>query len=344
MIELKNDRLVFSFPEVHPSARLTIGFQRTLRIPDNDKDYPHPPILGNFPLRHVDDYATNIPTPWLKQGGVMLPMYQSEALWIDFTPHKDPEREAQYPFALKIATGKINVISGVNWTAELHRKPGQDYVVIPKQPRVDGYCVGKGIIRQFVAMPLGSGYSAEEQITSKAIFGGLQIQAFPMKRKAFEKRFPAVIHEPIGSASRAACDVPVLFARGMALASGGRIRQKIVEDPYGSEDWDSNINSRCFVHIANSMMWKAITGKNPPHLPPTAKSYAEEGMPWFDLYSDGIDSLEGSNVLSKLKSVFTLGKKKRQTPLPENESVSPEKIVALRKTMNRGQVREYTEV
>ena len=38
MTELKDDRLVFSFPEVHPSARMTIEFQRTLRIPDDDKD------------------------------------------------------------------------------------------------------------------------------------------------------------------------------------------------------------------------------------------------------------------------------------------------------------------
>ena len=43
MIELKNDFLTFSFPEVHPEAQLTIDFQRTLRIPDDEKDYPLPP-------------------------------------------------------------------------------------------------------------------------------------------------------------------------------------------------------------------------------------------------------------------------------------------------------------
>ncbi len=58
MIELTHDRLAFSFPEVHPQAKLTIEFQRTLRIPDDDKSYPLPPGLGAFPLRHVDDHAT----------------------------------------------------------------------------------------------------------------------------------------------------------------------------------------------------------------------------------------------------------------------------------------------
>ncbi len=37
MIELKHNRLTFSFPEVHRQATLTIEFQRTLRIPDDDK-------------------------------------------------------------------------------------------------------------------------------------------------------------------------------------------------------------------------------------------------------------------------------------------------------------------
>ena len=46
MIELKDDRLAFSFPDVHPHAKLDITFQRTLRIPDDDKTYPLPPGLG----------------------------------------------------------------------------------------------------------------------------------------------------------------------------------------------------------------------------------------------------------------------------------------------------------
>ena len=44
MIELSsNDRvfseLVFSFPEVHPDAHLRVSCQRTLRIPDDDRDH-----------------------------------------------------------------------------------------------------------------------------------------------------------------------------------------------------------------------------------------------------------------------------------------------------------------
>lgn len=84
MIELRNDALVFSFPDVHRDAVLSIDFQRTLRIPDDDREYPLPPGIGRFPVRHVDDYAARVPERWLSHGGVMLPMYQSEAMWLNF--------------------------------------------------------------------------------------------------------------------------------------------------------------------------------------------------------------------------------------------------------------------
>jgi hypothetical protein len=51
MVELKKDVLVFRFPEVHGDAVLRIQFQRTLRIPDDDREYPLPPGLGRFPMR-----------------------------------------------------------------------------------------------------------------------------------------------------------------------------------------------------------------------------------------------------------------------------------------------------
>ena len=61
MIQLQRDALHFDYPGVHPLAKLAINFQRTLRIPDDGKDYPLPPGLGKFPLRLVDDFANQIP-------------------------------------------------------------------------------------------------------------------------------------------------------------------------------------------------------------------------------------------------------------------------------------------
>ena len=88
MIELTQDQLIFRFPDVHPDATLTIDFQRTLRIPDDDEVYPLPPGLDSFPMRHVDDHSERVPKSWMTHGGVMLPMFQSEALWLAFNPGK----------------------------------------------------------------------------------------------------------------------------------------------------------------------------------------------------------------------------------------------------------------
>ena len=107
MIELREDSLVFRFPEVHEDAVLEVDFQRTLRIPDDNREYPLPPGLGSFPLLHVDDHAERLPQAWRRHGGVFLPMHQAEAMWISF--------EADYPMAVKVAAGKVNAVTGEPW-------------------------------------------------------------------------------------------------------------------------------------------------------------------------------------------------------------------------------------
>ncbi len=259
MLELKQDKLMFRFPELHKDAVCSIEFQRTLRIPDDNREYPLPPGLGRFPLEHTEDHNSKLPPQWAEHGGVLLPMYQSEALWMNFS--------GGYPCAIKIATGKINAVTGKQWTNDLVKNP-QDYLVVPDQPWLDGYCVQKGLIRQFVAMPLGAGYTAEEQLTGKAEHGGLQIVVYPMKRGHYEammKRQSHRYHEDL-SFSVHEMSAP----SEMGLAPGGLMRQEIYEDEYGFDAWDLDASSRCFVHILNSDQWNEVTGKPIPGSPPSA--------------------------------------------------------------------------
>jgi hypothetical protein len=331
MIELKHDTLEISFPKVHKDARLRIEFQRTLRIPDDGQDYFLPPGLGRFPLRHVDDFGERVSALWRQHGGVMLPMYQSEAMWLNF------HSPADYPFAVKIATGKVNAVTGERWETGLNGHP-QDYLSIPTQPWLDGYAVEKGVIRQFVAMPLGSGYSAEEQITGQAEHGGIQLVVYPMKREGYERirrqrdRRSMVMEDLCVMA----CAPPTM---DMGLAPGGRMRQEIYDDPHPLTDWDQSRSSRCFVHIANSLVWRSVTGEEPPTVPPTAEEYTEAGLPWFDWYADQ-PALGGGDALRKLKSVKQLGTEKGDNPLPENASVDPKNIVSLGKKRKIHEVRE----
>lgn len=135
MIQLHQARLQIRFPQVHPHARASIAFQRTLRIPDDNRDYPLPAGLGRFPLHAVD--AFDVPPAWRASGGVFLPMYPSEALWIELG-----SSWPTYPMAIKIAAGKINAVAGEAWCDELGADP-QDYVVIPEQPWLDGSTCSK---------------------------------------------------------------------------------------------------------------------------------------------------------------------------------------------------------
>ena len=74
-------------------------FQRTLRIPDDGKAYPLPPGLGRFPLRHLDDYARRLPADWLRRGGVITPMHQAEAMWINL---RTGSWDMPYPFRSRL--------------------------------------------------------------------------------------------------------------------------------------------------------------------------------------------------------------------------------------------------
>lgn len=106
-IGLSHDTLVFEFPEVHADAVLQVGFQRTLRVPDDGRDHHLPPGLGRFPLRAVDDLPeARVPALWRRCGGVALPMWQAEACWLSFSSPGD------YPMAVKVAAGKVNAVTG----------------------------------------------------------------------------------------------------------------------------------------------------------------------------------------------------------------------------------------
>ena len=277
-----------------------------------------------------------------------MPMYQSEALWIRFS--------ARYPCAVKIAAGKINAVSGEAWTAELQDET-QDYVVVPGQPWLDGFSVGEGLIRQFVAMPLGAGYSVEEQLTGRADVGGMQLQVYPLSAEAYYRdevapALPSSLRElfdqffdehfekeePIYYGPISRCLEP---EASMGLGAGGKMRQEIYQDPYDFADWDQTLPRRCFVHLCNSLVWREITGTNPPHPPLTAKEYQQAGIPWFDYYRDDLKPLKGSKRLAGVKSVAQLGQEKNSQPLPENSSITPELIVQYGNTRRPGEIREF---
>lgn len=294
MIELMNDSLCFSFPQVHPDAKLETSFIRTLRIPDDGAAYPDPPRLGAFPMVHVDDYENSVPAQWLEWGGVMLPMYQSEALLVQFGSGK-----TRYPFAVKLAAGKINALTGDAWSNDLTPYP-QDYAVSPPQEEISGYCVGRGVVRQFIAMPLGLGSTAEEQLADNPKYGGVQVCAYPMKAEEFERfsNNPDEFEVMTGVNEEQAP-----FHAKMGLGLGGLLGQDVKLDPFGYDVWDRQNRSRCFVHLTDSALWTAVTGQDPPAAPPRAMHYNLAGLPYHEEIYAPTPVHEGSRILGKLRTI-----------------------------------------
>lgn len=361
MLELIDKMLEFSFPDIHPEAKMSISFERTLRIPDDGKQYHLPPSIGSFPAQKIDDLPEDrIPPRWKEHGGIMIPMYQSEAMWISFKPHFSSDHDSAYPFAVRIATGKVSAITGKAFVKNIKEN---DYVVIPDQPWLDGFVVDDGFIRQFVAAPLGAGVSVEKQITGEEKIGGLQIEVIPMKLDVFLKKYPKIkrrsdrhffksgsvsdtgygtffgssfdSNTPIACCASACCEsIP-----DMSLAAGGKMKQKIEEDRYGIESWDTEKSSRVFVHLTNSMVWRSITGTEPPSTPPTAAEYNKAGLPWFEYYTD-TPTIKATEEMKGIKSINEMG---GSHLLPENESLEEKNVKDISpeiKEKNPNEIRE----
>jgi len=89
----------------------------------------------------------------------------------------------------------------------------------------------------------------------------------------------------------------------MGIGAGGKMKQKIYPDPHGVDTWDENDYDRVYVHIVNSMMYREITGLEPPATPVTAETYAKHNLPWFNVYDETMSDIAPSPELSQVKSI-----------------------------------------
>jgi hypothetical protein len=295
---------------------VTVNFQRTLRIPETGL-HPLPPGLGRFLLRRVEDYPDTAPAEWLARGGVMLPIYQREAMWLSFA--------ASEPAALQVGVGKVCAVSGLPWIEHLVKDP-QNYVALPDQPWLDGINAGDGFIRQFVAVPLGSGATVEGQVTGQETHGGVQLRAVGLTEQALAARHAAqqVALECCADMVPMACPEATGSA-GMGLEAGGRMRQEVYPDDRPLADYDQSGALRVFVHLCSAAQWTAITGEVPPPTPVDRDAYVRAGLPWFDYYATDAHDVAASEILAKVESV---GKKLGADEDPF-VPVDPKTVVAL---------------
>jgi hypothetical protein len=276
-VELRERRIYFG-------DRFSVGFQRTLRIPDDGRTYPLPPGLGPFPIHRVEEYAGRLPPGWRERGGFFIALYRREALWLAFSGAR------WKPNAVKVGIGEINAITGDDWDQELHAVP-QDYLVCPPQPWLDGIHTGSASIRQFVAAPLGAGKTVEGRLTGAERSGGIQFAVFEPKQGVFpDAPPPDTGRGPFPQ-----------MAPAMGIAAGGQVRQKIYPDEFGIDTWDASRSLSTVVHILNADQYAAVTGLPMPATPIDVHTYIERGFPWFELYDEDAGDLPVSPRLSRVE-------------------------------------------
>lgn len=304
-LSVDTERLYFEFPDVHAEAELSVTFHRTVRVPDDGNDYPLPPSLGRFPLRVVENRLA-------------LPVWQSEACWLKF--------DARCPFLVKVGAGNIDALTGAPWSDEPDFAV-EDYFEVPEQPWLDGFVGPGGTVRQFVAMPLGSGYTVSEQLSDGPDAGHIRIVAVPMRAEYLRRR-------PKPAAQTTMFSFTSAPAGGMGLGAGGSITQRVAVPVEDHDAWAVRARSSVQIALVNSEQWHGLTGNPPPTEPPTAAEYAARGFPWFERYAEPPGRPEAP-ALTRVDSVTDVRARRNEEALRGNETVEVAETIRIRPERGR---------
>jgi len=250
MLYLDKDGLCIHFPDVHAEARCHINFHLD--------DHPEPSTLQTLfhndrvPLFHIDDYAGVLPGAWVKRGGLIAPVRPGQKLRISLAGH--------YPFAIKVATGKVNAINGAPWSDFLNFDQ-QDYLVSSYQYTFSGFRRPDGAIHQFVVSPMGVGATIEEEVTGTAEFGGIQLMAYPLSAAAYQKS-RSETRFSINLSPEAEDRIKASPLKPLGLAASEPVQEELVlVDDYSPQDWDTRQSRRCFIHLLDRDDFLRITGR-----------------------------------------------------------------------------------
>jgi hypothetical protein len=197
------------------SNQLRIRLWRTVRVPNNGQVYDLPAGFGKFPLLDAKPFNEMLTKDKSLSADILFPMYDREAMYIEILARKYEfsSTYSQRPWAVRPFVGRINAITGNAMSStdstemrgldqtmtrislgeassDIYKRPpppDQDYIVasiglsdIHVKPQwLDGIAIAPGRVKQFVAVPFGSGESIESQKTGHDHFGGIQLEIIP---------------------------------------------------------------------------------------------------------------------------------------------------------------------
>ena len=280
------------------SGPLSFNLHRTVRVKVEETSNL-PPGLGNFEIYKVKDFKC--PETWDKDA-YFIAMHSQEAMWISF--------QTVEPVAVMIGAGSVNAINGKEFKTELEK---DSYLVTPPQPWLDGWKGDDGSVYQFVATEVGENKTIGEQLT-KTTEHAIIVSVFKAKNPEKlhssrpqeewyggpEENCEMVIKSCFSFALKN-CSMPQnALSNEMGLGKGGKIIQKIYEDPYGIEEWEEKPIKAIKIYLINASEFSEITGQALPP-PITAKNY--DGI-WYGLKDKQLVDVPGTTIFNNLKSAI----------------------------------------
>ena len=94
--------------------------------------------FGALSARLVRDYAGSFSESWSTREAVFIPLLADERIWLGFSTR-------QRSYAIQIAVGEVNAVSGQSWIPGLTASP-QNYLVSPPQLHWDGIRRGQDLL------------------------------------------------------------------------------------------------------------------------------------------------------------------------------------------------------
>ena len=266
---------------------LSVNLHRTVRVKAEETSNL-PPSLGHFEIFKVKDFKC--PESWDKEA-YFITMFSQEAMWMSF--------QAIEPLAIVVGAGSINALNGKSLEDKLEK---DSYMVIPPQPWLDGWKGDDGTVYQFIATEVGENKTIGEQL-SETKDHSIIISVYKAKNPEKLK----ITRLPPQWAVSNYCSFGVECAAGtanlvneMGLGKGGKIIQKIYDDPHGLEEWEEKPVKTIKVYLINASEFSEITGQILPK-PADADKYNGK---WYELCDEKLKDVPGTKIFDNLKSTI----------------------------------------
>lgn len=295
---------------------LSITLHRTVRVAGaNPANLP--PSLGRMEIHAVTDHLSRKPAGW-PESALFVALQETEAMWMSFRTGE--------PVAIVVGAGGINAVNGQKLATEL---VAGGYLVTPPQPWLDGWKGTDGTVYQFVATvhKAGAGATVGEQLLGAASKTGaigfaLHVPKPGQKLVAYHKPLEGYgadfdtglgdMHYPEGPmymAASAGASAPMYRAvasadsafNEMGLGKGGKIHQKIYDDPHGLSVWEPIAKVTAALYLVSAEQFAAITGQPLPAIS-TQETYKG---PWFGVADGTHKDVPGTGAFDALKSVVS---------------------------------------